>query len=90
MKQETQVSDVNTAPDMADLPERLIGKKDLLLLVPVSDMTIHRWEHETDENGQPKFPRRIRLGPGRGRVAWRLREVLAWIDARAAETNAAA
>lgn len=74
-------------PAMAGLPERLIGKKELRQLVPVSDQTFWRWEHEIDENGQPKFPRRIRLGSGRGRCAWRLSSVLAWIETKAAETE---
>ena len=56
--------DSNNAPG-AGLPEQLIGKKALRKMVPVADMTIWRWEHATDENGQPKFPKRIRLGPGR-------------------------
>ena len=75
-------------PAMAGLPERLVGKKELRQLVPVSDQTTWRWEHETDENGQPKFPKRIRLGPGR--VAWKLSQILAWIEAKVAETDAAA
>lgn len=63
-----------------DLPERLINKRALKRLVPVSDQTIGRWENETDEEGEPRFPRRIQLG--RARVAWRLSEILNWISRR--------
>lgn len=58
-----------------DLPDRLIGAKELHRLIPVSPMTIWRWERDQ------RFPARIRIGANR--VAWRLSEVLAWIDEKA-------
>jgi prophage regulatory protein len=63
-------------PNSNDLsPHRLIGRKELLALVPYSDVSIWRLERDG------LFPRRITIGPNR--VAWRLTEVLAWIDERA-------
>ena len=56
---------------------RLITAAERRLMVPYSDMHISRLEQAG------KFPRRIRLGPNR--VAWRLSEVLQWIEDRAAE-----
>ncbi len=58
-----------------DLPDRLIDAKERRLLVPYSDM--HVWRLERDG----KFPKRIKIGPNR--VAWRLSEILAWIDEKA-------
>jgi prophage regulatory protein len=65
------------ADDVA--PHRLIGRKELLTLVPYSDVSIWRLERDG------LFPRRITIGPNR--VAWRLGEVLAWIDERAARSS---
>ena len=59
--------------------DRLVGAKERRRLVPYSDMHIWRLERAG------KFPRRIKLGPGR--VAWRLSEILSWIDERAAERD---
>jgi prophage regulatory protein len=56
-------------------PDRLIDAKERRLLVPYSDMHIWRLEREG------KFPKRIKIGANR--VAWRLSEVLAWIDEKA-------
>jgi prophage regulatory protein len=58
-------------------PERLIDAKELREVVPYSPVEIWRKE----KSGQ--FPRRIKIGPNR--VAWKLSEVLAWVDQRAAE-----
>ncbi len=58
-----------------NLPDRLIDAKERRLLVPYSDMHIWRLEREG------KFPKRIKIGANR--VAWRLSEVLAWIDEKA-------
>jgi prophage regulatory protein len=58
-----------------DLPDRLIDAKERRLLVPYSDMHIWRLEREG------KFPKRIKIGPNR--VAWRLSEILAWVDEKA-------
>ena len=60
-----------TTPD-AISRNRLIDKKELRKLVPLSPSTVYRLERD----GQ--FPKRIRLG--RVRVAWSLPEILAWID----------
>ena len=51
-------------------------------LVPYSDMQISRLE------AAGKFPKRIRLGPGR--VGWLFSEIQDWIAARKAERDAAA
>ena len=58
----------------AILRNRLIDKKELRRLVPYSDSQIYRMEK------QGLFPKRITLGPGR--VAWRLSEVLEWIECK--------
>ena len=58
-----------------NLPDRLIDAKERRLLVPYSDM--HIWRLEREE----KFPKRIKIGANR--VAWRLSEVLEWIDEKA-------
>lgn len=64
--------------DIADLSLidrfRIIGKKELRLLVPYCDQHILRLEKAG------KFPKRIQLGDNR--VGWYLREVLAWINSR--------
>jgi len=40
------------------------------------------WLARLEARGE--FPRRIRIGAGpRGRIAWRLDDILAWIEARA-------
>jgi prophage regulatory protein len=67
-------------PNANDLaPHRLIGRKELLALVPYSDVSIWRLERDG------LFPRRITIGPNR--VAWRLGDVLAWIDERASSPS---
>lgn len=67
-------------PNANDLsPHRLIGRKELLAIVPYSDVSIWRLERDG------LFPRRITIGPNR--VAWRLVEVLTWIDERAAGSS---
>lgn len=66
------------ADDLAS--HRLIGRKELLALVPYSDVSIWRLERDG------LFPRRITIGPNR--VAWRLADVLAWIDERATYPSA--
>ena len=53
---------------------RYIRLPELLRIVPVSPMTLFRWERK----GQ--FPRRTRLGPNV--VAWKLGAVLDWVAAR--------
>lgn len=50
---------------------RLIGRQELLRLVPLSWSSIGRLEKKGD------FPRRIKIGARK--VAWSLREVLEWL-----------
>jgi hypothetical protein len=45
-------------------------------LVPISNMQACRLEAKEP----PEFPRRLQLGPRR--VAWRLAEIVEWIEAR--------
>lgn len=64
--------------------DRLIAKSELVgdpkrgipPMVPYSDAHLLRLEKQEP----PAFPLRIQLGGGR--VAWKLSEVLAWIDSR--------
>lgn len=58
---------------------RLIDAAELRKLVPLSGAQIRRMEADS------RFPRRIKIGERR--VAWRLSEVLDWIDERAAERD---
>lgn len=53
-----------------------------ILCGDVSDMTIHRWLNSPALN----FPRPIYIG---ARRYWRESDVLAWLDARAKEREAA-
>ncbi len=62
------------------LPDRIISSRERRQMIPYSDMHILRLEK------QGKFPRRIKLGPGR--VGWRLSECMAWIEERAKESSA--
>ena len=51
--------------------ERLLPRRELRILVPVSDMTIWRWERSG------MFPRHLSIN---GRNYWRLSELHSWID----------
>jgi predicted DNA-binding transcriptional regulator AlpA len=51
--------------------DRLINRRQLRKLVPVSDMTIWRWEKAG------RFPRHVSIN---GRNYWRLAEILAWLE----------
>ncbi len=53
------------------LTERLLPRRELRRLVPVSDMTIWRWEHSG------LFPRHVSIN---GRNYWRLTEISDWMD----------
>jgi predicted DNA-binding transcriptional regulator AlpA len=57
--------------DPLDRSERLLPRRELRSLVPVSDMTIWRWER----NGL--FPRHLVIN---GRNYWRLSELRDWVD----------
>ena len=56
------------------MENRIITKKHLRLLVPLSDTQIARLEKAGE------FPKRIKLGLGR--VGWVLNEIDEWIEAR--------
>ena len=67
----------------SDSSERLLPRRELRTLVPVSDMTIWRWERD----GQ--FPRHLSIN---GRNYWLRSEVHGWVAAQkrgavAAETG---
>jgi predicted DNA-binding transcriptional regulator AlpA len=53
------------------MTERLLPRRELRSLVPVSDMTIWRWERDG------VFPRHLSIN---GRNYWRLSEIADWID----------
>ena len=53
-------------------PDKILSRAQLRDMVPVSDMTIWRWERDN------KFPKRIRLAPNK--VGWRLSDVMNWIN----------
>jgi predicted DNA-binding transcriptional regulator AlpA len=57
--------------DLIDCRERLLPRRELRGLVPVSDMTIWRWERDG------RFPRHLLIN---GRNYWRLSELRAWMD----------
>lgn len=63
-----------------DVPGRNLRLNELQQIVPYSNVHFHRLEKAG------KFPRRLRLGPGR--VVWRLDEVMEWVAARQAESRA--
>ena len=64
------------------LPERSLRLPEVQQLVPYSKMHIDRLEKAGE------FPRRIRLGAGR--VVWKQSEILAWVESKRAEPQAAA
>ena len=59
--------------------DRIVDAKELCRLVPYSPMHVWRLERAG------KFPKRIKIGPGR--VGWSMREVQLWIAARKAERH---
>ncbi len=61
------------------VPNRMLRLHELQQIVPFSDVHLTRLERAG------KFPKRIKLGPGR-RV-WDEDEVLDWVEARRAESN---
>ena len=61
----------------ATLSDRLIRRAEVLQIVPVSSPTLWRWERDG------KFPKRITLA--RNLVAWKLSEVMAWLDEQGKE-----
>ena len=69
-------------PSIDITPER---EQEVIDMVGASDMSLSRWEKEIDENGEPLFPLRLRIG--RNRVAWRLSEILNWIKRRQEESK---
>jgi prophage regulatory protein len=59
------------------MPDSLISLRQLRTMIPFSAM--HIWRLERDG----RFPRRIKVGASR--VAWSLKEVQDWIEARKAD-----
>jgi predicted DNA-binding transcriptional regulator AlpA len=57
--------------DPSDRSERLLPRRELRSLVPVSDMTIWRWERDG------LFPRHLVIN---GRNYWRLSELRKWVN----------
>lgn len=53
-------------------PDRILTRAELKRIVPVSDMTLWRWERDG------KFPKRIVLA--RNKVGWRFSSVMLWLD----------
>jgi predicted DNA-binding transcriptional regulator AlpA len=53
--------------------ERLLPRRELRDVVPVSDMTIWRWERDG------RFPRHLSIN---GRNYWRLSELRDWMDSQ--------
>jgi prophage regulatory protein len=64
--------DVGRAPDV--VVPRLLTEAQVLGLVPISRVTLWRWE------AAGEFPKRVRLGEAR--VGWPENEVSAWIRSR--------
>ncbi len=60
--------------------DRIISSRELREMVSYSNMQVWRMERDG------RFPKRIKLGPGR--VGWSLREVQDWIADRKAEREA--
>jgi prophage regulatory protein len=67
---------------ITQLPERSLRLPEVQQLVPYSKMHIDRLEKAGE------FPRRIKLGAGR--VVWKQSEILAWVESKRAEPQAAA
>lgn len=61
---------------LKDPPDRLISRRELRRLLPVSDMTIWRWEKAE------QFPKHVTIG---SRNFWRMSEVSDFIDKHTAE-----
>ena len=59
--------------------DRIISSRELREMVSYSNMQVWRMERDG------RFPKRIKLGPGR--VGWSLREVQDWIAERKAERD---
>jgi predicted DNA-binding transcriptional regulator AlpA len=60
-------------------PDRLVTKSEVKALTGnPSDSTLWRMEHDLPDGNPKRFPARIRLS--RNRVAWRLGDVLDWIE----------
>ena len=68
-------------PPYQGLPDRFVSAKERRAMIPFSDMHYSRKEKEG------LVPARIRIGPNR--VVWRLSELLAYIEKKTAERDAA-
>jgi predicted DNA-binding transcriptional regulator AlpA len=65
--------DHNSHPTRNDPNERLLPRRELRKIVPVSDMTIWRWE------GARQFPRHLSIN---GRNYWLASEIRGWLEKR--------
>ena len=76
----TAVGGLNGDRDSRDTPreERYISRRELRQLLPVSDMTIWRWQHDP----QIAFPTPVKLGT-HGRNFWWLPAIRDWARRRA-------
>ena len=77
----TKALSISNVPGRNPLPERIVSRREVMDMLGISHMTLRRWEKAG------RFPGRIRIGPEKGRVGWRLSQILAWLDAREAETT---
>ncbi|MBW4091908.1 MAG: AlpA family phage regulatory protein [Proteobacteria bacterium] len=68
------------APLQPNALPRYLRLHELQQIVPYSHMHFYRLERDG------KFPTRIKFGPGR--VVWDTEQVMAWVDARRAESGA--
>jgi predicted DNA-binding transcriptional regulator AlpA len=73
----TNTNSTDPSPSF-DGSERLLPRRELRKLVPVSDMTIWRWERED------RFPRHLSI---HGRNYWLRSEVHHWISVQKRETR---
>jgi prophage regulatory protein len=63
-------------PPETSIADRLINRRQLRELIPVTDMTIWRWEKAG------LFPRHLSIN---GRNYWRLSEIVAWLESQSAD-----
>jgi predicted DNA-binding transcriptional regulator AlpA len=61
----------------AAVEERYIGREELRLLIPASDMSIWRWQRDPEIG----FPSAVKLGAD-GRNSWWLPSILDWLRTR--------
>ena len=69
---------------MTERIERIVRERERRQITGVSRTTAWELERQEDEDGNPRFPRRVELVGGR--VGWRLTELLAWVSSRRPRT----